>query len=220
MFKAVTALALAFALALPAAALTNREEKQQRAAAKAVELLNKGVEAIAKNNDAKGAVVYITKAIESGGLVEQNLQIAYFTRGAAYAQLNQCNLAIPDFGEAIKLKPEAQIYGQRGACYEKGNQIPLAIADYKQAATMDPAQAGYAGKLCGTTFNAKNYAEAAPACEIYVTKFEPTNKEIVQATAQAYEMIKNKAKANLMWKKLLALDPASKAAKEGIARTA
>ena len=210
MLRIFTAVALTLALLVPAAA---RESK------KAVEKLNAGVTAL-QGGDAATALPLITEAIESEGLEGENLWIAYFSRGAAYSMLKQCPNAIPDFTKAIELKAtDAQSYAQRGNCYVETKQPELAVADLKQSVALDPENKDYAGFLCAVAFNSKLHAEAGPACEAVVVKYDPTNKELVQASAQSYEAAGNKAKANEMWKKLLALDPASEAAKQGVART-
>ena len=44
----------------------------------------------------------------------------------------------------------------------------------------------------------------------------PADKQIVEASAVSYQNAGNKAKALEMWKKLLALDPNSAVAKQGV----
>lgn len=217
MLKALTIGLLAVAMVVPATA-ASREERKAKKQMAAVTKLNEGIEAM-KAGDAATAVTLITEAIDSGNLVDQNLQIAYFTRGAAYSKLDQCQSAIPDFTQSIAMTPDAQTYGQRALCYEKMKQLPQAIADVKAAIPLAPQEAVYTGMLCQMTFNAKIYEESAPACESYVVTYNTNEPEIIQAAAQSYELIKNKKKAKEMWQKLLAVDPNSKAAKEGIART-
>ena len=210
MLRIFTALALAFALMLPAAA---------REKASAVKKLNEAVTAL-QGGDAATALPLLTDVIDNGGLEGENLWIAYFSRGAAYSMLKQCANAIPDFTKALELKPQDhQSYAQRGNCYNDTKQVELAIADLKQAVALDPTNEGYAGFLCAVAFNGKVHAEAGPACEAYVVKFKPNDAELIQASAQSYEAAGNKKKANEMWKRLLAVDPKSEAAKQGIART-
>jgi tetratricopeptide (TPR) repeat protein len=216
MIRLITSLALAASLILPAAAQDSRREEKIRAA---VETLNKGIEAL-RANDAATAVELITKSIDSGRLKDENLRIAHFSRGAGYSMLDRCPDAIPDFTIAIEMKADdAQVFAQRGACYDKTKQAPAAIADLKQAVALAPTEPAYATFLCAVAFNGKVFAESGPACEAAVRTFDPKNKEFVQASAQSYEAAGNKPKANEMWKMLLSLDPASEAAKQGIART-
>lgn len=216
MIRIITSLALAASLVLPAAAQDSRREAKIAAA---VETLNKGIEAL-RGNDAATAVQLITKAIDSGRLKDENLRIAHFSRGAGYSMLDRCPDAIPDFTIAIDMKADdAQVFAQRGACYDKLKQSPAAVADLKQAVALAPTEAAYGSFLCAVAFNGKIFAESGPACEDAVKKYDPQNKDFVQASAQSYEAAGNKPKANEMWKMLLALDPASEAAKQGIART-
>lgn len=220
MLRILTAFAVLFAIAMPAEAQSSRREQKMM---KAVETMNKGIEAM-KAGDAAGAVTLLTQAIDMGVLKEENLRIAHFVRGASYAFLDQCPQAIPDFTIAIQIGTEIknedhQVYAQRGNCLAQTGKAAEGVADLKQAVALDPANKEYAEFLCATAFNAKMHAEAGAACEHAVVTFSPGNQELIQASAQSYEQAGNKAKANEMWKKLLALDPASEAAKQGIART-
>ncbi len=210
MRRTLTALTVALMLTAPAAAISERE---------AVELLNAGITTL-QGGDAAAALPLLTQAVESGKLKGDNIYIGYFSRGAAYGMLKQCPNAIPDFTKAIEIKQDdPQVYAQRGNCYAEGQQYELAIADVKQAVALAPTDASYATFLCAVAFNGKVHAEAGPACEAAVEKFAPTDAELTQASAQSYEAAGDKASANRMWKKLLALDPASEAAKQGIERT-
>lgn len=216
MLRLLTAIAVVCAIAAPAHAQSNRREEKM---AKAVEIMNKGIEAI-EADDPKTAVELLTRAIEMNVLKDENLQIAHFVRGAAYAALEQCPQAIPDFNISLEMKPEdPQVLAQRGNCLAKTGNAAAGVADLKKAVELDPANQAYAEFYCATAFNAKIHAEAGPACENAVVAFAPTNQELIQASAQSYEQAGNKPKANQMWKKLLALDPASETAKQGIART-
>ncbi len=210
MLRTVTAIFMVFALTAPALA--------QRPPAY-VRHFQKGVEAV-QAGDFPTAVAELTEAIDSGKLEGENLGNAHMARGFAYAQLKQCANAIPDFTKAIEVKPqEAQIYAQRGNCYIETQQVQPGIADLKQAVALAPEDKSYAEFLCASANNAKLYAESGPACEHAAKKFSPQDKQLIQASAQAYELSGNKPKANEMWKMLLALDPASKDAKDGVART-
>lgn len=219
MLRIFAAFAVLFAMAMPAEAQSRREQKMM----KAVETMNKGIQAL-QGGDAATAVTLLTEAIDMNVLKEENLRIAHFVRGASYANLDQCPQGIPDFTMAIDIgleikNDDPQVYAQRGACFTKTGKPAEAVADLKKAVALEPANKEYAEFLCATAFNAKLHAEAGAACEHAVVTFAPDNQELVQAAAQAYEQAGNKAKANEMWKKLLALDPASEAAKQGIART-
>jgi tetratricopeptide (TPR) repeat protein len=210
MLRIVTA--LFFMLALAAPSLAARVPGY-------VKHFQAGIEAVQKG-DYPTAVTELTEAIDSGKLEGENLANAHMARGFAYAQLKQCNNAIPDFTKALETKTtDAQIFAQRGNCYMEMKQIEPGLADLKQAVALAPEDKSYAEFLCASANNAKVYAEAGPACEAAVKKFSPQDKQLIRASAQAYELSGNKPKANEMWKMLAALDPADKDAKDGIART-
>lgn len=214
MRKALTAVALAAALVVPAAA--HIQDRKNNASKESVEALEAGVEAM-KASDFQKAVDEFSRAIEIGGMNEQNEKAAHLNRGIAYAQLKQCPKAIPDFDKALEVGgDDALAYIQRGQCQSDVGQVQLAVADVKKAVAMTPDDPAYAKLYCAVAFNGKVYAEAGPACENVVVRFEPQNAQLTQASAQSYDAAGNKAKAKEMWTKLLALDPSSEAAKQGI----
>src|SRR5262249_990689 len=57
----------------------------------------------------------------------------------------QCDLAVPDYDEAIKLSPAVGTYLGRGLCLVEMNQAARAMTDFDQVTTLDPKNAaGYA----------------------------------------------------------------------------
>lgn len=211
-------LAACVSLSLPAAARLG--ERKNNESKEVQEALKDGVAAMEAGNY-QAAVDAFSKAIEIGGLGEQNEKAAHLNRGIAYAGLNQCPNAIPDFDKALEIGgDDALAYIQRAQCHSTTGNGAEATADAKKATAMMPDDASYAKLYCAIAFNAKVYADAGPACETVVVRFEPQNAQLTQASAQSYEAAGNKAKANEMWTKLLALDPSSEAAKQGIKRTA
>lgn len=215
-FKTATAVALTFALASPA--LAHIKDRKDNDSKEAVKSLEKGVEAL-KSGDFETAVKQFSRAIDIGGMNEQNEKAAHLNRGIAYVQLKQCPQAIPDFDKALEVGgDDALAYIQRGQCQSEAGQTALAVADAKKAVELAPEEADYAKLFCAIAFNGKIYAEAGPACENVVVRFEPTNAQLTQAAAQSYDVSGNKAKAKELWEKVLALDPSSEAAKQGIKR--
>ncbi|MFT3810714.1 MAG: hypothetical protein QM698_12415 [Micropepsaceae bacterium] len=214
MFKTVTAIALSLALVSPAAA--HIRDKKNNESKESVKALEEGVKAL-QASDYQKAVDEFSRAIEIGGMNEQNEKAAHLNRGIAYVQLKQCPNAIPDFGKALEIGgDDALAYIQRANCQSEAGQTALAVADTKKAVALMPEDAEYAKLFCAIAFNGKIYAEAGPACENVVVRFEPANAQLVQAAAQSYDLAGNKAKAKELWEKLLALDPSSEAAKQGI----
>lgn len=218
MLKLFTAFALMLAIVSPADAAVGAGKAAERRVKEAIEDMNAGVEALNAGDNA-GAVQYFTEAIDSGVLQPDNLFNAYLARGSAYERLGQCNNAIPDFTAAAGVMPQdARPYAQRGNCHATLKQIPQAIADLKQAVALDPAEPGYGAFLCAVAYNNKVWPEAGPACDA-AFRAAPTDKDLAQAAAASWEMGGDNARANALWKALLALDPNSQEAKDGIART-
>ena len=82
------------------------------------------------------AIVWYTKAIAMISPMEYNgaLERAYFGRGLIYNLTSQIELALKDFNEAIKLKPDDRYaYLHRGNAYKSLEKYDEAIADYKKA---------------------------------------------------------------------------------------
>lgn len=214
MRNAFIAVALASVLVVPAAAHIKREAPPSKEGAKA---LKNGVDAM-NSGEYESAVREFSRAIEIGGLGD-NEKPAYLNRGIAYVQLKQCPKAIPDFDKALEIGgDDALAYIQRAQCQSEAGQVALAVADAKKATALAPEEASYASLHCAIAFNGKVHVEAGPACENVVVRFEPQNAQLTQASAQSYDAAGNKPKAKEMWTKLLALDPASEAAKQGIQR--
>lgn len=216
MLRKLTVIAVAAMLVFPAAA--RLRDKNLNESKEAVKALEKGVEAL-KEGDFQQAVDSFTRAINIGEMNAQNQKAAHLNRGIAYAQLKQCPSAVPDFDKALEIGgDDALAYIQRAQCQSELGQVPLAVADAKKAAALAPDDADYAKLYCAISFNGKIYAEAGPACENVVVRFAPQDAKLTQASAQAYDVSGNKAKAKEMWTRLLALDPTSEAAKQGIKR--
>jgi tetratricopeptide (TPR) repeat protein len=61
----------------------------------------------------------------------------YHRRGDAFSHNNAYGLAIADFNEAIRLRPEAMFYLDRGNAYQLKGENDLAIADYNKAIVLN-----------------------------------------------------------------------------------
>lgn len=219
--KKILATAIIAVLALGSASAgrmpgSNKEEPKSMSKA-TVKAVKAGDEAM-NAKDYNTAVAEYTKAIESKELEGDNLGAILLNRGVAYFNLKQCPSAITDFSGSIEASktPNPSAYAGRGQCLIETGKAAEGVADYKQAVTLAPGEASFVGGLCTSAFNAKIYAESGPACEAYAV-FVPTDKQIIEAAAVSYQNAGNKAKALEMWNKLLALDPASAVAKQGVA---
>ena len=64
---------------------------------------------------------------------------AYLDRGFAYYEKGDYDLAIEDYTEAIRLRPEyASFYWFRGDAYLKKGDYDRAVEDYTEAFRLDP----------------------------------------------------------------------------------
>ena len=217
MKKIFAALAIMVAtVSLASAAGVRRPEDAPAISKKTIEAAQAGDTAMNEKNYAKAVEEY-TVAVDSGELSGDTLGVILVNRGVAYVNLQQCPKAIPDFTGAIEVlsTPNANAYVGRGQCYIDTGKAAEGVADFKQAVALAPTESSFVGAFCTAAFNAKIYAEAGPACEAY-SAFVPTNAQIFEASAVSYQNAGNKAKALEMWKRLLALDPNSAVAKQGI----
>jgi lipoprotein NlpI len=81
-----------------------------------------------------------TAVIESGG--GENVAFAYKARGNAYLFKGQYDLAIQDYSQVIRLKPDlADAYSNRGVAYLVKDQYDLAIQDFDEAIRLEPDRA-------------------------------------------------------------------------------
>ena len=83
-----------------------------------------------------------TAVIQAGGETDENLASAFFNRGLAYRRQGQNDLAIANYNEAIRLKPDdADAFVNRGYAYIGKGQYALAIADDNEAIRLKPDNA-------------------------------------------------------------------------------
>jgi len=111
-------------------------------------------------SDADGAVRGCTAVIKSGAERGANLATAHYNRGTAYyhrllserairrpgargaGRTSPIDLAIADFGEAIRLKPDhVAAFVNRGIAFHDKGQYDRAIQDYDQAIRLQPGLA-------------------------------------------------------------------------------
>ena len=87
-------------------------------------------------------IIIIDKAIadyNQAVRLDPNYAVAYKSRGNAYADKGEFNLAIADFNRAIMLDPNyAVAYSNRGITYADMGDDNRAIADYNQAIRLHP----------------------------------------------------------------------------------
>ena len=67
------------------------------------------------------------------------MQLLYYNRGLAYANIGEYQLAIRDYDKVIELDPEhAEAYCFRGLAYDNLGDYRQAIGDYDKAIESDP----------------------------------------------------------------------------------
>jgi tetratricopeptide (TPR) repeat protein len=90
------------------------------------------------------AIVWYTKAIALLSPMEYNgaQEHAYFGRGLMYNLTNRVDLALKDFNEALRLRPDDRYaYLHRGNAFMIQGKYDDAIADYKNASVFPPLAA-------------------------------------------------------------------------------
>ena len=63
---------------------------------------------------------------------------ALVARAAAFARKDQLDRAIADYGEALLLEPQADVYNSRGELWWKRGDRPKALADFAAAIKLNP----------------------------------------------------------------------------------
>jgi tetratricopeptide (TPR) repeat protein len=63
---------------------------------------------------------------------------ALIARAAAFARKDQLDRAIADYGEALRLEPQADAYNSRGELWWKRGDRPKALADFAAAIKINP----------------------------------------------------------------------------------
>jgi lipoprotein NlpI len=87
-----------------------------------------------KNGNNAGAILLLTRAIDSGQILNDDRAIAYFNRGLAWANNGKYNKAIADYNDAIRFNPHlADAFHGRGVAWVKKGEYDNAIADFNNA---------------------------------------------------------------------------------------
>lgn len=91
------------------------------------------------DNPSAARIVACSKIMGGGGLSDGQMASALFNRGAAYDDEHQYKLAIKDYTEVIRLRPDfATAFNARGSAYDEDNQLDNALADYSEAIRLNP----------------------------------------------------------------------------------
>lgn len=89
------------------------------------------------------AIQMCTKAITGGAPSEEAMAFTYNLRGISYALKGSDDLAIQDFGEVIRRKPNPGTYVNRGSVYLRKGSVDLAIQDFTQSIGQKPNPQAY-----------------------------------------------------------------------------
>lgn len=89
------------------------------------------------------AIQTCTKAIGGGAPSEEALAFTYNLRGISYALKGNDDLAIQDFGEVLRRKPNPGTYVNRGSVYLRKGNVDQAIQDFTQSIGQKPNPQAY-----------------------------------------------------------------------------
>jgi serine/threonine-protein kinase len=107
-----------------------------------------------RNKDYANAIQSFTKATA----LHPNHAPAYYSRGVAYQNLMQNELAIQDYSTAIRLAPEmAHAYAARGVCLVRLRRDADAFSDFQRALELMPELAFALNGRGGIYFRRKQY---------------------------------------------------------------
>lgn len=85
-------------------------------------------------------IIHCTRAIEKGGLSDENLAITYSNRGNSFFDLGNLERAIEDYNKALKLNPDDTVtLSNRGAAYIELKRYDEALEDFTRATTLQPS---------------------------------------------------------------------------------
>ncbi len=89
------------------------------------------------------AIQTCTKAINGGAPSEEAMAFTYNLRGISYALKGSDDLAIKDFGEVLRRKPNPGTFVNRGSVYLRKGDMDLAIKDFTQSIGQKPTPQAY-----------------------------------------------------------------------------
>jgi tetratricopeptide (TPR) repeat protein len=106
-------------------------------------------------------IALCTKQIKSGKLRGEDLAWAYSSRADANSKKSNFELAIADYGEAIKLRPEyAGHLISRALVYLRKKDFKLSLDDYSAAIKIEPNNSNYVYYRAGTYMAADDFRNA------------------------------------------------------------
>ena len=116
----------------------------------------------------------------------------YISRGLVYETLNNIDMAIADYTEAIRLDidNETPMYYSRGDMYLRKGDLDNAIADYTEAVRIDPDFAeAYLNR--GLAYEKKGSVDSAIADYTEALRLDPDCEEAQKALAALNKVVRN-----------------------------
>lgn len=149
-----------------------------------------------------------TAVIDGGVIRGDELASAYFERGTSYAMKRQLSVALKDFDEAIRLKPDfAAAISQRGTIYGEMDEPARAVQDFDLAIKLDPTKAGgFANR--GVAHAKLGQLQLAIEDFSQAIKLEPDNAVDFENRGNAYATIGQFDRAIQDYDQALKLEPA------------
>jgi lipoprotein NlpI len=100
-----------------------------------------GVAELTKGNNAE-AIRLLTRALDSGQIMNGDLATAHFDRGLAWANSGNYSKAIADYNAAIRINPHlVDAYHSRGVAWVKKGEFDKAIPNFDQVIQFDAQNA-------------------------------------------------------------------------------
>jgi len=160
-------------------------------------------------DDNTAAIAGCTELIDHGHLSKAELADAYYSRGLAYYNQANYDLAIADYTRAIEFDPkDADTYDNRGVAYNQKGEYDLAIADYTAAIKLKPEDSTSYGDRCAAYVHQRAYDLAIADCTTAL-KLNPANASVYIDRADAYTESGHPALALADLTMSLVLDPTS-----------
>ncbi len=101
-------------------------------------------EAAQRRGDNQTAIQWFTRAIQSQELSPKDLSRTYYNRGLAHRRLNQLQMAVADYSEAVRIDPSnSDAFNNRAFVYLKLKQFQAAARDAARAITINPNKTNY-----------------------------------------------------------------------------
>ncbi len=127
-----------------------------------------------------------TSLIQSKGLSQDRLAIAFQNRGSAYVAKGDTDRAIQDFDQAIKLDPKyANAFNSRGIAYQAKGDNERAIQDYGEAIRLDPGNPNPLNGRCWVRASLGQLQAALADCNESL-RLRPNNSNTLDSRAFLY----------------------------------